>query len=90
MKLMISCTKATELVEKNSLFGLSLIELLELRIHNYICKGCKLYEKQSMLIDNMLSNKFSNNNLQDNINQVEIINSITNEKLKEKILNNLQ
>ncbi len=89
MKLMISCLKATELVEKNSLFGLSLIELFELRIHNYICKGCKLYETQSKYIDEMLIKKFSYNSLDYNIHQDEIIKNVTNEKLKEKILNKL-
>lgn len=86
---MISCIKATELVEKNSLFGLSLIELMELRIHNYICKGCKLYEKQSLYIDKMLMNKFSNDNLDNKINQDVLIKEITNEKLKLKIINKI-
>lgn len=84
---MISCDKATELVEKKSSIGISLIELIQLRFHNLICKGCKIYETQSKLIDNYLKKNSEQSNV---ISTNELINNISNEKLKEKILNNIK
>lgn len=84
---MISCEKATELVEKKSIIGINFLELIQLRFHNFICKGCKIYENQSKIIDNYLKKNIGNNNI---ISKDELINNISNEKLKEKILNNLK
>lgn len=91
MKLMISCEKATELVEKRAAVGINPLELLHLRFHNLICKGCKIYENQSKLIDEIFKQKLDiNANIKELSNTHDFISNITNEKLKEKILNNLK
>ena len=52
--LMLSCKKATELIEKKSLVGLSWKENVRLRMHTTMCDGCTAYQKQSLLIDKLL------------------------------------
>jgi len=56
-KLMISCQKATELIEKRTIAVLSWHELVRLRMHLMICEACKRYEKQSRLIDDMMKRR---------------------------------
>ncbi len=56
-KMMISCRKATELIEKRSLFGLTVFEKVNLVLHTSMCDACTLYEKQSKTIDKMLHTK---------------------------------
>lgn len=51
---MLSCKKATELIEKKSLVGLSWKENVRLRMHTTMCDGCTAYQKQSLLIDKLL------------------------------------
>ncbi len=48
---MLSCEKATELIEKKKLFKLSRIEKIQLFMHTSVCKYCARYEKQSTLLD---------------------------------------
>jgi hypothetical protein len=55
--LMLSCKKATELIEKKSLVGLSFRENFQLRIHKSMCDACSAYEKQSLKIDELLKNQ---------------------------------
>lgn len=50
-----SCKKASEMVEKKKLFGLSFIGRLKLKWHLSACGACKAYEKQSELIDQVIS-----------------------------------
>lgn len=52
--LMLSCRKATELIEKKSLDGLSYKENVQLRMHKSMCDACTAYEKQSKLLDKFL------------------------------------
>ena len=52
-----SCKKASEMVEKKKLFGLSFLERLKLKWHLSACRACKSYEKQSQLIDDALSSQ---------------------------------
>ena len=51
---MLSCKKATELIEKKSLVGLSWKENVRLRMHTTMCDGCTAYQKQSRLLDKLL------------------------------------
>lgn len=54
-----SCRKATELVEKRSVFRLTLVEKTQLFLHSLVCDGCRQYVKQSRTIDQLLSkNKY--------------------------------
>ena len=50
-KMMVSCKKASELTEKNSVSPLSLVERTKLKLHLRMCGVCKSYEHQSKLID---------------------------------------
>jgi hypothetical protein len=49
--LLLSCLKATELIEKRFFFKLSFKERLQLKLHKMVCDACSNYEKQSMLLE---------------------------------------
>ncbi len=53
--LLLSCLRATELIEKHMYFKLSISEKIALRFHVSMCRACQLYEKQSAFIDKGLS-----------------------------------
>lgn len=53
-KMIFSCKKSTELVEKKSIIGLPLLENMRLKLHIAICNACKRYEAQSKIIDLIL------------------------------------
>ncbi len=59
-KIFLSCQKATELVEKNQITGLSCKEKLQLGMHKAMCGACKNYEKQSRYIDVLLRGRGKN------------------------------
>lgn len=80
--LMLSCDKATQLIEKKLLFDLSFREKIQLKMHKSICDACTTYEKQSKIIEEALQSKIQPNNPE----QIDII---QNDSLKEKILNKL-
>jgi hypothetical protein len=46
----LSCLKASQLVEKQQIFGLSASELIQMKAHLLICKGCNEYKIQSFFI----------------------------------------
>lgn len=77
---MYSCKKATEMVEKKSVVGLSFSESLKLKLHLSICKACKTYQKQSELIDAFITDK---------TNQEEYAPLIENNELKSSIISKL-
>lgn len=49
--LLLSCIKATELIEKRFYFKLSVKEKLQLKLHKMMCDACTNYEKQSIIIE---------------------------------------
>jgi hypothetical protein len=53
-KIAYNCRKATLLIEKKQLDGLSLREKLELKIHLAGCIVCRVFERQSILINRMV------------------------------------
>ncbi len=59
-KLMLSCLKATELVEKSNIVSLSMMERFQLRIHLRMCDACKKYLKQSKALDMFTQQLISN------------------------------
>lgn len=59
-KIILSCLKATELVEKKQLVPLSYVEKIQLNFHMKICKKCLDYEKQSILIDKAIGKIYNN------------------------------
>ncbi|TLX77533.1 hypothetical protein E9993_02525 [Labilibacter sediminis] len=49
--LLLSCFKATQLIEKDKEGGLSVIKKMQLSVHKSMCKACALYEVQSDILD---------------------------------------
>ncbi len=82
--LMLSCIKATEFVEKKLDNKLNMIEKIQLYLHTRMCGACRLYEKQSKFIDEVLK-RYLNGSF-------PIINEeITlSDKIKEKIIRNIK
>ena len=76
--LMLSCKKASELIDKKSLVQLSAKENIMLHLHTSMCDACTAYQKQSKIVDTLLENHFTNSQT-----------SIQNAELKEKIIKNL-
>lgn len=76
--LMLSCHKATELIEKNAVAKLSIMERIRLRVHKSMCDACTSYEKQSKLIDKILHKHIDPESVEDIAIQ-------ENRDLKEKI-----
>jgi hypothetical protein len=65
-KILHNCKQATFLIEKKSIERLSFRETIELRIHLFGCSFCKLYGKQSRVINNMVRMLF-HSTMQSNI-----------------------
>jgi hypothetical protein len=59
-KITHNCKKATFLIEKKLIGRLSLIEQLELRIHLFGCSVCRVYQKQTGKINEMVCQLFNN------------------------------
>lgn len=56
---MLSCKKATELMEQKELMPLSFSQRMQLQFHVAMCSGCKNYRKQTALINKLLNNTFN-------------------------------
>lgn len=52
--LMLSCKKASELIDKRYGVRLSMREKIMLRMHTSMCDACTTYQKQSKILDNVL------------------------------------
>ena len=52
--IMLSCRKATELIEQQLYFRLSPLEKVKLRMHLLMCDYCTRYKKQSLFIHELL------------------------------------
>ena len=52
--IMLSCKKATELIEKRWVTKLSPIEKIQLKMHTAVCSQCATYEDQSAIIEKSL------------------------------------
>lgn len=57
-KIIYNCRQATFLIEKKEISRLSFREMIELRIHLYGCGFCRLYKKQSRVINEMVQELF--------------------------------
>jgi len=57
-KIQYNCRQATCLIEKRQITRLSFREAIELRIHLAGCTMCKLYRKQSLIINTMVQQLF--------------------------------
>lgn len=63
--LMLSCKRATSLIEKKKLARLSRKEQLQLKMHMSMCKACNAYSEQSDIIDKSLESYWSESNSKD-------------------------
>lgn len=72
---MISCDRATLLIEKKISSRLTLGEKFQLRFHTMMCDACRRYEKQSAFIEQLLHNH----------HHPHAVNDATVEKVIEKI-----
>lgn len=52
----LSCDKATFLMEKRFHTSLNMLEKMQLRIHLSICKNCTAYQRKALLINQWLTN----------------------------------
>ncbi len=53
-KMMLSCKRATELMDKKAYVNLSSVENFQLFLHTRMCDACRLYKKQSRLLESIL------------------------------------
>ena len=80
--LMLTCQKASALIDKKNLLGLTRKEKVMLKMHTAVCKYCSAYQKQSKIIDHALHKHF--HSINDGVNVI-----IENKELKEKIISKL-
>ena len=78
--LMLSCKKASELIDKKSV--VSLKENVMLKMHTSMCDGCKAYQKQSKILDVLLKHHLQK------ADETQIP-QIINNRLKEQIISKL-
>jgi len=52
--LLLACKEATFLIEKKQAAKISLFKEVQLKAHLHICDACKLYEKQSKVMEDLL------------------------------------
>jgi hypothetical protein len=84
-KLMLSCRKVTELIEKKAHFQLSPLEKAQLKLHTSMCKACHNYEKQDRQINQLLEEKLRSSDTPDKVPHQEL-----SEDVKLKILEKIQ
>jgi len=53
--LMLSCKKATELIEKRLVTKLTTVEKIQLKMHTTVCSNCTTYENQSDIIEKCIA-----------------------------------
>lgn len=82
-RFVFSCRKATALMDKRSAMELSLKEKLQLKFHLSICKGCRAYEKQSVILQQILT-QFTQKNALAEVEQ------LLNNELKINIIKKIQ
>ncbi len=70
---MLSCVKATELMEMKEYIPLSFIKNMQLHMHTAMCSGCRNYMRQSRLINALLQKKFNTLPIIDNTDVLEAI-----------------
>ncbi|WP_426669661.1 hypothetical protein ACPPVU_00160 [Mucilaginibacter sp. McL0603] len=58
-KITHNCKKATFLIEKKLIGRITLREQLELRIHLFGCSVCRIYQKQTIKITEMIRQLFN-------------------------------
>ena len=69
--MMLSCVKATELMEMKEHVPLGLLKTMQLHMHTAMCSGCRNYIKQSRLINELLQKEFDNLTIIKNTDDLE-------------------
>ncbi len=69
--LLLTCLKASELVEKKLHYKLSFIEKIQLKFHKRICDACNLYEKQSILLEKGIKSIISSEDIDIDISKLQ-------------------
>ena len=69
--MMLSCLKATELMEMKEHAQLGLLKTMQLHVHTAMCSGCRNYMKQSRLINELLQKNFNTLPIIDNTDALE-------------------
>ena len=57
-RVIYNCKKATLLIEKREMDRLTFKEAFELRVHLFGCSFCRIYKKQSVVINQMVQQLF--------------------------------
>lgn len=68
--MMLSCVKATELMEMKEYIPAGVIRTMQLTMHVAMCSGCKNYMKQTKLINKLLNRSL--NALPEVVNTTEL------------------
>jgi hypothetical protein len=71
--MMLSCVKATALMEMKEHVTLSFIKNMQLYMHTAMCSGCRNYMKQSRLIDELIEKKFNAIAVVENTEELEAL-----------------
>ena len=82
--LLLSCLKASELIEKKIHFGLSFKEKIQLSLHKTMCDACRNYEKQSLFIEKSIESSIKTKKIEPDIeelkksirNRIDLLNKI--------------
>lgn len=60
-KLIGTCRRATETVERGKYMKLGVVEKLQFKIHLGLCKVCAIYFKQDQILQELIRTKLSEN-----------------------------
>jgi hypothetical protein len=89
-----SCRRITALIEKYNFKEATMVETLEIRFHLIHCRtGCKVYYKQSKLINKLLVQALQKQNytkFEKNISTEDVDNELFKIKLKDIIKKSLE
>jgi hypothetical protein len=69
--MILSCVKATQLMEMKEHVSLGFFKSLQLHMHTAMCSGCRNYMKQSPLINELLQREFSAIPVVENTDELE-------------------
>jgi hypothetical protein len=83
--LMLSCKKASGLIEKKLHFPLNPVEKTQLFLHTSMCDACKSYQKQSKELDGLLDKHFHTNP-----DQPDTTSHTLSSEIKAKIISDLE
>jgi len=81
--ILLSCLKATLLVEKDQISGLNPAERIQLKVHLSLCDGCRDYKDQSIFIGKSIRQKIESGDVNIQISKEEL------ERIKGQILSKL-